>query len=306
MHFPGGLGRRQGAGGLHGTGIGWRRASLRRLASGLLVLGLLVLAAPFAASPALAQTLSVGINSNGTGDATGVEGESLTFTVKISATRSSNVTLKWRFVAGTARSADYSRDGDGNLTISAGSTSTTFSVDIVDDSRHENAETFEVEIYDASGATISRSKARVAIGIDSDNPDLPQFRIDDTAITVDEGAGPAAIAVRHGGHPSDVADITIAYTLVGITATAGDDFDATGGTLTFRKGRLETKTARIAVVDDGYVEDAETRRVADTLRGLSPTRPEIRTTPAQPPLRRMPPRGESRCGNRSIEERTSG
>ena len=136
-----------------GNGAGPRARPRRRLASGLLVLGLLVLAAPFAASPALAQTLSVGINSNGTGDATGVEGESLTFTVKMSATRSSNVTLKWRFVAGTARSADYSRDGDGNLTISTGSTSTTFSVDIVDDSRHENAESRPVQL--GSGAVLT-------------------------------------------------------------------------------------------------------------------------------------------------------
>ena len=53
-------------------------------------------------APALAQSLSVGINSNGTGDATGVEGDALTFTVKMSATKGSNVTLKWRFVPGTA------------------------------------------------------------------------------------------------------------------------------------------------------------------------------------------------------------
>ena len=222
---------------------------------------LLLVAGVFAASPALAQTLSVGINSNGTGDATGIEGDNLTFTVKMSATRSSNTTVKWRFVAGTAGSGDYTRDGTGNLTISAGSTTATFSVDIVDDTIHENAESFEVEIYDATGASISRSKAQVTIGIDPNNPDTPQFRIDPAAVTVDEGVGTVTVTVRHVSFASEVGDITIDYTLVGITATAGDDFDATGGTLTFRRGRLDAQTARVRIVDDGFVEEAETFEV---------------------------------------------
>ena len=219
---------------------------------------LLLVAGVFAASPALAQSLSIGIESDGTGDATAFEGAALTFTVKMSATKTSDVTVKWRYVAGTAGSADYTNDGSQNLTISRGTTGTTFFLEIVDDARHENAETFEVEIYDASGATISRSKAQVTIGIDPDEPDTPQFRVDPTSVTVDEEAGSATVTVRHVAYPSDAGDITIPYSAVGITATATSDFDASGGTLTIPRGRLQTRTVRIPIVDDAVSEGDET------------------------------------------------
>ena len=237
---------------------------VRRAAAVLVTFAGVALAAIAFAAPALAQTLSVGIESDGTGDATGVEGDSLTFTVKMSATKGSNVTLKWRFVAGTAGpdgDADYSNDGTQNLTISTGSTSTTFEVDISDDARHEDAETFEVEIYDAVGATISRSKAQVTINVDSDNPDAPQFRVNSASADVDEDAGWATVTVQHWAYLSEVGDITIPYTVVGITATDTLDFDATGGTVTFARGRLQTRTVRIPIVDDAEPEGNETFEV---------------------------------------------
>ena len=228
-----------------------------RLAASVLV----ALAALSFAAPALAQSLSVGIESDGTGDATAVEGDLLTFTVKMSATKTSDVTVKWRFVAGTAGAPDYSQDGSRNLTISQGSTSTPFVIDIVDDTRHENAETFEVEIYDASGATISRSKATVTINVDANQPDTPQFRVDPTSVTVDEDAGSATVTVLHVSFPSDAGDITIPYSAVGITATATADFDASGGTATFAMGTLQTQTVQIPIVDEGVVEGDETFEV---------------------------------------------
>ena len=245
------------------SGLCRRLAAFARASSASGIL-LLLIAGLFAASPALAQSLSVGINSNGTGDATGVEGDALTFTVKMSATKGSNVTLKWRFVPGTAGpdgAPDYSYDGSQNLTISTGSTSTNFVVDIADDARHEDAETFEVEIYDAVGATISRSKAQVTINVDSDNPDAPEFRVGSASADVDEDAGWATVTVQHWRFLSDVGDITIPYTVVGITATDTLDFDATGGTVTFARGRLETRTIRIPIVDDADVESDETFEV---------------------------------------------
>ena len=219
---------------------------------------LVAIAAIAFAAPALAQSLSVGIESDGTGDATAVEGDGLTFTVKMSAAKSGDVSLKWRFVAGTAGSGDYSYDGSQNLTISAGSTSTTFPIDITDDALHENAETFEVEIYDAAGATISRSKAQVTINVDSDNPDAPEFRVGSASVAVDEDAGWATVTVQHWRYLSEVGDITIPYSVVGITATETLDFDATGGTVTFSKGRLETRTIQIPIVDDDVPEGDET------------------------------------------------
>ena len=234
---------------------------MRRVAVCLLPLALLL-----AAAPALAQTLSVGINSNGTGDATAVEGvEALAFTVKMSATKGSAVTFKWRFVAGTAGADDYSTDddqpGDKNRTIAAGNTTATFSIAITDDAIHEDTETFEVEIYDASGATISRSKAQVTINVDPDNPDTPLFRVDPASVSVDEDAGSVEIGVEHQYFRSAVGDITIGYAVVGLTATARDDYVASGGLLTFPMGTRQTRTIEILIVDDAYTEGAETFEV---------------------------------------------
>ena len=106
-----------------------------------------------------------------------------------------------------------------------------------------------------------RSKAQVTINVDSDNPDAPQFRVDPASVTVDEDAGWATVTVQHWAYLSEAGDITIPYTVVGITATDTLDFDATGGTATFPRGRLETRTVQIPIVDDGVREGDETFEV---------------------------------------------
>ena len=229
-----------------------------------LVAMLLAGATALGTGPALAQTLSVGANSDGTGDATGVEGDILTFTVKLSATSSNNVEFKWRIVAGTATSSDYSTDADTvasrTLTITSGNTTATFTVDIADDQRHEGQETFEVEIYDAMHATISRARAQVTIEIDEMEPDLPLFVLEQARIEIDEegSARQGVIEIRHRSYKSDVDDITVAYSTKRGTATPGVDYRDISGTLTFRKGRRDTHRVVIEALDDDFVEPAET------------------------------------------------
>ena len=217
-----------------------------------------------AAVPAFAQTLAIGANSNGAGDATGNEGDSVSLTVKMSASSTSAVTVKWRYVSGgTASSSDYSHDGGTsaqNLSFAAGQTSKTVSIDLVNDDLHEVAESFQIELYDASGATISRSRVTITIQVDPDNPDLPTFTLQPTR-SVDEEDGTVAVRVVHTAFASDVADITIAYQMAGITATAGDDFTAASGTLTFPKGSRTTQTIDIPILEDTLAEPDETFEV---------------------------------------------
>ena len=245
-----------------------------------LLLAFVVLLA--AAAPALAQTpeLDIGANSNGTGDATGKEGEPVSLTVKMSASSTSAVTVKWRYVSGgTAGSTDHSHDGGTgaqNLTFAAGQTSKTVSIDLINDDRHEVDESFEVELYDASGATIDRSRVTITIQVDANNPGLPSFTVPST-LTVDEDAGTVAVQVRHSSFASEVADITIAYEVVGITATAGDDFTAATGTLTFPKGSRARRTFNIPILDDALAEDDETFEV----RYAAPSIGSIMQNPAK-------------------------
>ena len=245
-------------------GPSWR-AALRRAAAPARALGaaaafLALFAALLTAAPAQAQTLKIGAMSDGTGDATGTEGNAVSLTVKMSATSTSNVTVKWRFVSGTAASTDYSTDDTQTLTFTAGQTSKTVTIDLINDDRHETEETFEVELYDAVGATIDRARAQITIEVDSSNPDLPQFTIEPT-LDVAEDGGTVAVSVVHDAFPSDVADITITYQMAGVTATAGADFTASSGTLTFPKGMRTTQTVNVPIMDDGSSEANETFEV---------------------------------------------
>ena len=203
-------------------------------------------------------------HSNGTGDATGNEDDTVSVTVKMSASSTSAVTVKWRYVSGgTASSSDYGHDGGTsaqNLSFAAGQTSKTVSIDLINDDLHEEAESFEIELYDASGATNGRSRVTIPIQVDPNNPDLPDFRLEPT-LSVAEEAGTVAVSVVHEAFASQVAAITIAYQMAGITATAGDDFTAASGTLTFPKGSRTTQTINIPILDDALAEEDETFEV---------------------------------------------
>ncbi len=68
-------------------------------------------------------------------------------------------------------------------------------------------------------------------------------------------------ASPHDAFASEVADITIHYGLVGITATARVDFAVEDGTLTLPKGSKATRTIDIPILDDAVGEDDETFEV---------------------------------------------
>ena len=234
------------------------RSLAARAAGGLLVAVAALLALPLQAQ---AQTISIGAETDGTGDAEGVEGDTIELTVKLSAVSTGAVTAKWRYVLGTARSGDASHDGNQNLMIAAGDTTDTVSVDLVDDDKYEGEESFEIELYDVVGATIARSLAQITIEVDTTNPDLPSFRVDPTTDDVNEGNGTVTVQVVHDAFAAQDVDITITYQTADGTATQPDDYTATTGTLTFPAGSRTTRTVTIPIVNDTDEEEDETFEV---------------------------------------------
>ena len=196
------------------------RSLAAQAACGILVVIAALLALPLQAH---AQTISIGAETDGTGDAEGVEGDTIELTVKLSAVSTGAVTAKWRYVLGTARSADASHDGNQDLMIAAGDTTDTVNVDLVDDDKYEDEESFEIELYDVVGATISRSLAQITIKVDTTNPDLPSFRVDPTTVDVNEGNGTVTVNVVHDAFAAQGVDITITYQTADGTATQPDD-----------------------------------------------------------------------------------
>ena len=79
------------------------------------------------------------------------EGEEMSFTVRLGEAASSNVVLKWVTVDGTAGEFDYTQESNGDLTINAGVTLETITVETNSDEITEGDETFTVRLSAPSG-----------------------------------------------------------------------------------------------------------------------------------------------------------
>ena len=93
-------------------------------------------------------------------DASGVETDGvLNFTVSLSGTSASTVTVDYQTQSGTATSpADFTAQS-GTLTFNPGETSKTISVPLIDDGISEGPETFTVQLANASNALIGDGSA---------------------------------------------------------------------------------------------------------------------------------------------------
>lgn len=173
-----------------------------------------------------APTLSIADTSivEGTGSQV-----SASFTVTLSQISTSDVSVQYTTISGSARAGEDFLSAAGILVIPAGERTGTILVPIVGDTASEASETFTIKLSLPSGATISRA---VAVGTIED--DDPAIELGNFSIT--EGDGPTQVlATVTLSHPSDQ-PVTVDYsTLVG-TATAAD-FTPTSGTITFAPGQ---------------------------------------------------------------------
>ena len=88
--------------------------------------------------------------------------------------------------------------------------------------------------------------------VDNDGTDLPTLSI--SGVTVTEGSGSAVFRVGLNKQSGDV--VTVVYATSDDTATAGLDYTATSGTLTFEPGETR-QTIPVEVLDDDEVEGDE-------------------------------------------------
>lgn len=97
-----------------------------------------------------------------------VEGQSLTFTVTLSAASSGAVTVNYVASSGTASSGSDFPATSGTLTIGAGSLFGNFSILATDDSVDESDETYTVTLSSPSGATLSSTYSKSITITDAD------------------------------------------------------------------------------------------------------------------------------------------
>jgi hypothetical protein len=193
---------------------------------------------------------------------------SKTITVVRSGTNlASGVTVPFSTANGSAIApADYTAK-TGTLTFGAGQTSQTFTVAIVNDTLLQGDRTFTVSLGTPTSGGVLGSPATADVTIvEDDTAGTIQFSTPTSS--VNEGAGSASIQVTRTG-TSLARGVSVQYAASSGTATAGSDFTAVSGTLTFGAG-VTSMTFLVPVLDDTAIEPAETVNLALTLPAGSP------------------------------------
>jgi hypothetical protein len=245
-----------------------RRGSARGAAgAAALVIGSVIAGAP--ASAAAAPRISI---------ADAVVGENagvVSVTVSLSTPSRSPVSVGF-FAAGggSASGGDYILH-NGTITFAPGERRKSVRVQILNDRSIEPLETLFIDLQAPVNATFARPSGAVSIVDDDRIARTPRLVARD--VIVDEKAHTAFVPVLLGGPAGQASNrtVTVHYTTVNGTATAGADYTATRGTLRFAPGDNVQHVA-VTIRDDTAAEPAE----RFTLRLGAPTNAVLATAGA--------------------------
>ncbi|HET7008896.1 MAG TPA: Calx-beta domain-containing protein, partial [Candidatus Binatia bacterium] len=164
------------------------------------------------------------------------------------------VTVDYATSNGTATAGSDYTSTSGTLTFNARESSKTFPVSIANDTYDENDETVNLTLTNPTGGAVLGSQSSATLTITEDDiGGVLQFSA--AAYSVNETGGSITITVsRSGGSASNVA---VAYATGNGSASAGSDYTATSGTLTFGAGET-SKTFAVPIANDGLAEGNET------------------------------------------------
>jgi hypothetical protein len=174
------------------------------------------------------------------------------FTVALSAASGQTATVQYATADGTAAAgADYAPAG-GTLTFPPGTVSQAVPVSVLADLLDEDDETFTLDLTNPTGATIADGQG---VGTIADNDPLPSLYAADCAVAEgDAGSAPCAVMVSLA--PVSGRTVGVSYATADGTATAGVDYTAAGGGLTFAPGTTQ-QTVNVAVLGDTAPETDE-------------------------------------------------
>jgi hypothetical protein len=178
----------------------------------------------------------------------------MTFTISIDAAAAVDTSVDYATSDGTATDgADYTGQSD-TATITAGTTSTTVDVPILDDAVYEGDETLSLDLSSPVNGTGTPS----GTGTITDDDPAPAFDISISDASRAEGdAGTHAMTFTVTLSSPSGADVTVDYATSDGTATAGSDYVAKSGTLTIPAGDT-TKNFSVSVKGDTAYEANET------------------------------------------------
>jgi CSLREA domain-containing protein len=181
---------------------------------------------------------------------------SLVFAVTLDVATVNTVTVQYATGGGTATAgADYV-PASGTLTFAPGVTSQNVTVAVVGDTLVEGDETLTLTLSAPSNATLGTATATGTIVDDDVAPAVPSISI--APVSVPEGnAGSTAMTFAVNLSVPTTATVTVNYATSNGTATAGSDYSATSGTLSFAPG-VTLQNIVVPVIGDTAVEGNET------------------------------------------------
>jgi hypothetical protein len=175
------------------------------------------------------------------------------FTVTLSPASAQTVTVNFATADGTATAGSDYTATSGTLTFSPGETSKTITVAVNGDTFNEATETFFVNLTSPTNASISDGQG---VGTINDNDPLPSLSINDTNVNEgNTGTNVAIFTVTLSAASGQT--VTVNFTTADGTATAGSDYVANSGTLTFSPGTT-TQNVNVMVNGDSVNEADET------------------------------------------------
>ena len=180
------------------------------------------------------------------------EGDTITFTVSLSAPSDRIVSVRAETVAGTATAGSDYTHYVRRLDFAPGVEQRTITVATTEDTTVESDETFQLRLSAATNATIN-----VAAGTGTIRDDDTGLSIAD-AEPVEEGED-LTFTVTLGRAAAGT--VTVAWATRDGTATAPDDYTSAGGTLTFPRGTTE-RTVEVTTIEDTETEGYELLEVA--------------------------------------------
>jgi urease beta subunit len=194
-------------------------------------------------------------------DVSVVEGDAGTtnavFTVSLSASSGQDITVDWTTSNGTATSVQDYTAQTGSLLFQAGTVTRTISIAIKGDVADEANETFDVDLSNPLRASLSDAHGLGTII--TDDSTLPGLNIDDASVT-EQNAGSTTLTFTVTLDTVSAQQVTVNYLAANGTASAGSDYQAKNGTLTFGIG-VTTQTINIMLSGDTLHEPDETLSV---------------------------------------------
>jgi hypothetical protein len=180
-----------------------------------------------------------------------IEGNSGTtpfeFVVTLSPAASSNVTVNYQTLNGTAGTPKDYVSTSGTLTFTPGQVTKTIVVSVKGETTKENNETFAVRLSNATNALIGDNEA---LGIIVDDDKTPQLSVS-SAKKVEGDSGESTMLFAITPTNDTYEPMTVTYTTVqGVEAREGVDYVPVTGTVVFPPETLEPQFIRVPIVGD--------------------------------------------------------